>query len=414
MRSIGKDGVALVKVMLLTAILLAVAAYAARGTRVELKIANNDGLQKRTLAIAEAGLQHAWRKVGVDIQAIADLDLELANATATAFLGVGSDQTIGSTTYRFVPFGGGSSDGYWVRLDNNSDDIGGAADDTDGRIIITSRGSLAGSERIVQAALRQLPLFGDGLFAKYGTDLRGGGITDSYDSGFGDYSSQTPGDDGNVGSNGNITNHGSPTTVNGSESAGGTIDPGQATITEGYSEGQPQVALPPVTPPCSGPNADDTGITPANDYNSGSGQLRGNSSDNIILAPGVYCFSSVTLNGQSTLTVSGGQVDIYLLGSGDSRFTGGGIINATGVPSNLRIYATSDVPSITVNGGASAGMVIYAPETDLTFTGGADVFGAAVGGTIRLMGGTNFHYDTQTGNITGAATQLVSWHEVRK
>lgn len=412
MLSIGNKGIALVKVMFLTAILLAVAAYAARDTRVELKIANNDALQKRTLAIAEAGLQHAWRKVSTDLQAVS-LDVELSNPLG--FLGsIGSDRTWDGTPYRFVPFGGTSSDdGYWVRLDNDSDDAGGAGD-TD--LIITSRGSLAGSERIVQAVLKQMPLFGDGLFAKYGADLRGGGYTDSYDSGSGSYSSQTPGDDGNVGSNGNITNSGTPTTVNGTESAGGTVAQGQATITEGFYEGQPQVALPPVTPPCSNPTTNGNTISPPNAYNSGNGKLTGNSSDNIQLSQGVYCFSGVTLNGQSTLTIPStntGPVEIYLLGSIDSKFTGGGIINATGVPANLRIYATAAVSSITVNGGAQAGMVIYAPESEIKFTGGANIFGAAVGGTIRLMGGTNFHYDSATGDIAGATTQLASWHEIR-
>ncbi|HSB85815.1 MAG TPA: hypothetical protein VLD86_05870, partial [Ilumatobacteraceae bacterium] len=351
MYSIDNGGVALVKVMVLTGILLAVSAYAARTTRVELMIANNDGLHKRALAIAEAGLQHAWRKVGIDLNGGVTITAELA--APTGFLATGTTQTFDGVSYRFVSFGGSSTDGYWVRLDNNSDDVGGPTSDTDGRIIITSRGGLARSERIVQAILRQLPLFGDGLFGKYGADLRGGGYTDSYDSGAGPYGGQTPGSDGNVGSNGSITNNGSPTTINGSESAGGTIAQGQATITGGYYEGQPQVALPPVTPPCGSPTTNGNGITPVNTYNSGNGQLRGNASDNVILSGGVYCFSSVTLNGNATLTIPNGvSVEIYLLGSGDSNFTGGGIINQNEVPASLRIFATASVGDITVNGGA--------------------------------------------------------------
>jgi hypothetical protein len=412
MRSIDDKGVALVKTIFLTTILLAVVAYSARGTRVELRIAANDQLQKRTFAVAEAGLQHAWRKLASDVGG-GGTTLSTELATPTGFLGTGTDQTIGGITYRFVSFGGAPADGYWVRIDNNSDDAGGAASDTDGQIVITSRGTISGANRIVQSVLKQLPLFGNGLFAKYAADLRGGGFTDSYDSSLGPYLSQTPGSQGNVGSNGNVTNNGSPTTVNGSEYAGGTIDPGQAIITGVSYQGQPLVALPPVIPPCAGPNPTSAGITPANDYNTSTGTLRGASSDNIVLAAGTYCFSSVTLNSWATLTVSAGTVNIYLLGSGNSNFTGGGVINATGVPANLRIYATSNVRSITVNGGAQAAMVIYAPETDLTFTGGSSIYGSAVGGTIWLTGGTNFHYDTQSANLIGTATQLVGWHEVR-
>jgi hypothetical protein len=58
-------------------------------------------------------------------------------------------------------------------------------------------------------------------------------------------------------------------------------------------------------------------------------------------------------------------------------------------------------------------MVIYAPETNLIFDGGNSLYGSAVGGTIRLTGGTSFHYDTQSANLTGYATQLVGWHEIR-
>ena len=400
MRSIDDKGVALVKTIFLTTILLAVVAYAARGTRVELRIAANDQLQKRTFAVAEAGLQHAWRKLASDVGG-GGTTLSTELATPTGFLGAGTDQTIGGKPYRFVSFGGAPADGYWVRIDNNSDDAGGARSDTDGQIVITSRGAISGANRIVQSVLKQLPLFGNGLFAKYSADLRGGGFTDSYDSSLGSYLSQTPGSQGNVGSNGNITNNGSPTTVNGSEYAGGTIDPGQAIITGVSYQGQPLVAFPPA-PPCAGPNPTSAGITPANDYNAGSGVLRGNGSDNVVLDPAVrdYCFNSVTITAQATLTVNG-PVNIYLLGSGNSNFTGNGVINATGVPSNLRIYATPSVGSITVNGGAQASMVIYAPETNLTFNGGSEIYGSAVGGTIRLTGGTNFHYDTHSANLTG-------------
>jgi hypothetical protein len=411
MISIDDRGIALVKTIFLSMILLAVAAYAARGTRVELRIAANDQLEKRTLNVAEAGLQHAWRKLESDIGGGWALTNELA--IPTDFLGAGTNQTIGGIAYRFVSFGGAPADGYWVRIDNNSDDVGGAASDTDGQIVITSRGAISNANRIVQSVLKQLPLFGNGLFAKYSADLRGGGITDSYDSSLGTYSSQTPGPLGNVSSNGNITNNGTPTTINGSEYAGGTIDPGQATIAGVSYQGQPLVAFPPVNPPCNSPSPTSAGVTPANDYNPSSGTLRGNSFDNIVLAPGTYCFSSVTLNGNSTLTVNAGTVNIYLLGSGDSNFTGGGIINATAVPANLRIYATPAVSSLTVNGGAQAAMVIYAPETNLTFDGGGSIYGSAVAGTIVLTGGTNFHYDTQSANLVGSATQLVGWHEVR-
>src|SRR6058998_2430422 len=103
-------GIALVKIMFFTAILLAVTAYAARGTRVETRISHNEYLQKQALQIAEAGIDCAWRKVEQDLAGGVLMTTELSNSTA--FLAIGTDQTYNGSTYRFVPFGGGSNDGY--------------------------------------------------------------------------------------------------------------------------------------------------------------------------------------------------------------------------------------------------------------------------------------------------------------
>ena len=101
----------------------------------------------------------------------------------------------------------------------------------------------------------------------------------------------------------------------------------------------------------------------------------------MILAPGTYCFSSVTLSGGSTLQVNE-AVRIYLdiKNSGDkSDFSGGssgGVVNTTGKAENLQIFSMSSSQGITLSGGSQAYMAVYAPNSPITFSGGSDLYGA--------------------------------------
>jgi hypothetical protein len=418
MRNVGQQGIALVKILFLTSILLAIAAFVARSTRVEIGIARNYYLQKQALQVAEAGLDHAWRKIEAQITAGVTLDAAVANPTG--FLGTGSDQSLNGTNYRFVSFGGGSGNGYYVRLDSSSDDPG----PNRKSLMITSIGSvpssLASAQRELKAQLEQYPLFGRGIFGKYSATFGGGALTDSYNSNYGNYNPSNPGSNGNVGSNGNITNNGSPTTINGDATAGGNVSIGQSTVTGDTASGAPQLAIPPA-PSCPlsgyGPSS---GIGGTGNFNSGNGTLRGNGGDNITLAAGSYCFSSITIGGQATVTLLG-PVQIYL--TSPSSFGGGGIVNyvpqgSYASPSNLQIFSTYNAgptgnQGITFAGGSAVYASIYASEAALNFQGSVtDFYGAAIGGTIS-MGAANFHYDEALADGTGAATALVAWHEVR-
>jgi hypothetical protein len=421
MRSFGRqDGIALVKILFLTSILLAVAAFAARGTRVEIGIARNDYLRKQALQIAEAGLDHAWRKIAVQLNAGTTLDTIVGNPTG--FLGVGSTQTLDGVNYTFVSFGG-TGNGYYVRIDSTSDDPGPNRKSA----IVTSIGSvptsLASAQRQLRSELVTLPLFGHGIFGKYEDKFGGGAYTDSYNSTYANYDYSTAGSNGSVGSNGDITNNGSPTTINGDATAGGTFSIGQSTVTGAQESGAPQIAIPP-SPSCpqAGYGAYDGGSITGGSFNNGNGQLRGNGSDNIVLTGGTYCFSSITIGGQATLTVSGGAaVKIYL--TSPSTIAGGGILYSAPpgtypIPSNLQIYSTYNAgpngnQGITFSGGSAVYAAIYAPEAALNFQGAVtDFYGAAIGGTIS-MGAANFHYDEALEGFPGSASSLVAWHEVR-
>jgi len=413
-------GIALVKIIFFTAILLAVAAYAARGTRVETRIAHNDFLEKQALQVAEAGLDRAWRKVEQDLYGGSTMTGELG--IATSFLGTGSDQTYNGTTYRFVAFPNSGSDGYYVRLVNNSDEAATPTTDVDGKIVIDSVGVVSGSNRRIQALLAQFHAFDEGLFAKYGLSFQGGSTTDSYNSSAGAYGGSNVHNNGDVGTNGSISMNGTPTTVNGDAAATGTITTGSSTITGGQTTGSPQVALPPVTP-CNTTMgytpAGSAGVSaPGNDFSNNS--ISANSHDNVTLAAGTYCFDTITLRSQATLTVTG-PVAIYLTGASD--LTGGGLVNNTGLPANLQIYSSCSAAAgcgtgsdggLKLTGGTNAAFTVYAPDTNIKFNSNpGNIYGAIVGGNVTMAGGASFHYDEALAGTGPLVTALTSWHEVR-
>jgi len=433
------SGIALVKVLLLTPILFAVAAYAARGTRIEVRVAQNDYLGKQALQVAEAGLDRGWRQIQKDLTAGQSLTQEVAG-TANFWSTGNSDTTFSG--YRFFSFGGGSSDGYHLSVVNNSDDSGGSAADNDKQVLITSIGTVGSSQRKIQTLLVQLPLFGDGLYGKYVASISGGGnsnqSTDSYNS------STDPGHStylhhGNIGSNGNINLSGVPVQVHGDVTAAGTANTGNSTVTGTTTSGAPPLSFPPAPPcpfsgygaqplngsiSCTSTNGRNT--TTCNPFNSSTGTLTGASSDNITLGAGTYCFSSASITGQATITVTG-PVSIYLTSTNtQTTFGGGGFVNYTqsgnSYASNMQIFSSYNSGGDSTNlgllmtGGSSLYAAIYAPEATIQIGGGGNTtfsfVGAAIGGAALLNGNVSFLYDEALKNFGGSSTELASWHEV--
>ena len=433
------SGIALVKVLLLTLILFAVAAYAARSTRVEVRVAQNDYLGKRASQIAEAGLSRAWRQIEQDLTNGQTLTQEV-NGTASFWSAGSSDSTFSG--YRFVSFGGGSTDGYHIYVSNNSDDSGGSAGDNDKQVLITSIGTISGSQREIQALLVQVPLFGDGLYGKYVASVSGGGntnqSTDSYNSNT-DPSRTTLLHHGSVGSNGDINLNGVPVAVHGDVTAAGTASPGNSTVTGTVTSGAPQVAFPPA-PSCpfngygaqplngsiSCTSTSGNHTSTCNPLNSSTGTLTGASSQQITLTGGVYCFSSASITGQATITVTG-PVTMYLTSTNTATtFGGGGFVNyaqnGNSYAADLQIFSSYDSGGnssnvgLSVMGGSSLYAAIYAPEATIQIGGGGNntfsFTGAAVGGAALLNGNVSFLYDEALQSLTGKATELVGWHEV--
>jgi choice-of-anchor A domain-containing protein len=109
----------------------------------------------------------------------------------------------------------------------------------------------------------------------------------------------------------------------------------------------------------------------------------------------------MTLSGQATLNLSGPTV-FYL--TGDLDTSGGDVVNTTEDPKNLVIYMTGG--TATVNASVDWYGVIYAPETDIQFTGSADVYGAIVGASIDASGSGEIHFDEDVSFVLEADIDL--------
>jgi hypothetical protein len=131
----------------------------------------------------------------------------------------------------------------------------------------------------------------------------------------------------------------------------------------------------------------------------------------LILAPGVYNINSISTTGQSTITISpAGAVVINVAGQGQATpvdLEGGGVMNTSLIAGNFQVnYAGTG--TVKVAGGADAYEVINAPNAALTFTGGSNFFGSAIGATVQDTGGTALHFDTTLlNNVTTPAANLV-------
>jgi Tfp pilus assembly protein PilX len=312
---------------------------------------------------------------------------------------------------------------------------------------ITSDGTIGGiraADVEVSAILEQtvVPTF---VYAAFATNngcsaltFGGGGNTNSYDSST--YSgSGTPAislSNGNVGTNGNLSTIGSPTTINGNLSTPRTgtgsctsSNVTAWTATSGTVTGSiielPQPVVYP-TPPAPNPappttsatlnnkSSDCSGITgctySGTDFYLAPGTCPPSSSGpgvygnitikgNAHLSAGCYNINSLTENGGGTLYIDSGPVTFNLAGSGSTTpldLTGGGLINTVSPnkfdPMNFQIlYAGTG--TIKLRGGASSVGLMYAPNATYSLSGGADWYGALIGSTLTDMGGASIHYD---------------------
>jgi Tfp pilus assembly protein PilX len=251
----------------------------------------------------------------------------------------------------------------------------------------------------------------------------GGGVTNSYDSStlsvnaagvatppttFNTYG-------GNVGSNGNMAENGSKTTIYGTMStpdtgvgncSGGNTtawtDNGNAQVTGGLVKLPQIVTFPnPVIPPPGTTNESVNNAVTLPPGNYGDISLSGQGV--LTLTPGTYNINSISEQGANTSIVIApnpstnqyGPITLNVTGNNQTTpidLTGNGAQNLTLNPADLQVnYAGTG--TIKIAGNSESAMVVYAPNASVTLTGGSDFYGAILGQTVTDAGGTAIHYD---------------------
>ena len=282
------------------------------------------------------------------------------------------------------------------------------------------KGALSG-QQMLTTVVGGVPLFRWGIFSESGIALGGAfTLSDSYNSEEGPYNAAAADSAGSLATNANVTLNGDPV-IKGDVSAVGSVtsDPNvTGSITSGVQPfpSMPTIACPTgaYTPAANVPNIDHVS------YNAATGELSVSSGVNLILPnpPSQYYFSSVKLTGNATLTVTVGAQPTNVIISGELSLGGGGIVNTGGDPTKLAISACGNPvgpASWGLAGGVGAAFTVYAPDRDVAVTGGSDFFGAIVGLTVSVQGGTKIHYDSALSDKPSQFLSTVngSWAQIR-
>jgi hypothetical protein len=287
-----------------------------------------------------------------------------------------------------------------------------------------------------------VPAFRYAAFATYdgcnALNVGGGATTNSYDSGVALVGGVpvTTNSGGNVGTNGNLSEIGNTTTINGtlstprsgvgnctSNNVTALTVSGSATVTGGLVELPQPIAMP--TPPaitpapptdnvninkttgclpavsyCT-PSADGVTITPPSPTTVVSlGNLNIQGGAEIHFAPGIYEINSIKLTGNSKIIVDDGPAGpgaVIFRVAGESETTpidllGGTTVNTSYDPTHLQ-FVYGGTGNTKFSGSSTSSQLVYAPNANASIGGGSHFYGAIVSHKISDMGGTAIHYD---------------------
>lgn len=283
--------------------------------------------------------------------------------------------------------------------------------------------------------VRQQGLFMDALFGRESVKLTGGSHTDAYDSDLGTWASQVTGTDstglpyalaeGHVGSNGEIVLSG-PVRGNAIPGPFDVVDHPEAAWGDTTPRTEERI-IP--DPPYADFEAaylsnDNLGIDvsdPKIDYDPVNMWLTSGGGAPITLPGGTYLFNTLKMTGGGNLRVAGPST-IYI--TNHFEISGGGIVNLTGIPANCMVIAhpydfppgsKHDKMKLLTSGGSATSLVLYGPTFHLEMSGGGTLYGAMIGNTIVISGGSDFHYDKALGRLGNgnapALTERLYWIE---
>jgi hypothetical protein len=382
----NRCGSALVATIVLAIVLAGLCAALLAATLSNEKGQVEAGTRQHAFYAAEAGLSDAFMRVSAG--SLAPLDgqvLELGDAAAPVALG---------------------TSGYWVEISK-------AEEDPRGFLLVST-----GIDGSVEARLKQIVskkptgFFQFAAFGSQGVLLNSNAFVDSYDSAYGPYQSQVQGgnafarENGDVGSNGDIRLRAN-TTIHGdcNPGPGHHVDDSAPNI---FVSGNRD----PLLQPIAMPEIDVPVIA-------SSGSIAGNS--NVSAGPGDVHYTSVVMNGGTTLTIhgparfvvddirmrsnsnlvfdtSGGPIQLY--SSGDFNLESNSSVttnsnSALGVQLFLSGDNMSPGHSDTIQLGSNSSFIgaIYAPHASFTLASNFDIYGSIMAGYLDLSSFGKIHFD---------------------
>lgn len=136
-------------------------------------------------------------------------------------------------------------------------------------------------------------------------------------------------------------------------------------------------------------------------------------------SPTIYTMNSISLTGGATLQITGGAVVLNIAGVHQQNavnFAGNSaLVNTTYNPANFVLnYGGSN--NLNLTGGNMSFAVINAPNANISFSGGSNFYGQAIGNTITNTGGTSFYYDsslsTPVPTVNNSPYRVISMREL--
>ena len=103
----------------------------------------------------------------------------------------------------------------------------------------------------------------------------------------------------------------------------------------------------------------------------------------------------------------GASLTLYV--GGRASISGGGVVNATGLPSNFTYIGLPGNTVLNYSGSAAFIGTINAPEANLNLGGNAQLYGAVICNTFTSSGGSSVHYDKALRG--GGIFTITSWKE---
>jgi Tfp pilus assembly protein PilX len=370
----GQRGSALLAALVIALALVALGATFLTVSLTDRSIASNEAGAGRAFNLAEAGIEHA----------IAELPDQNVDALLAG----------GGALFANQAMAGGA---YSVTVTNNISpdfpvglvpaDAGGASDDTDDYLVLSSTGTFDSASRGIRVIAKLGSSGGPFKWAAFGINKLKASNSVIH---------------GAAGTNGDMTFSGSGPRVVGDAQAVGSISDPTEYVTGTATQGAAPEVFPPVSCPAGPYGPEPTG--PGYSFDAGSGKI--SIGGPVTFNSGTYFFSEVSKSGGDNIVVPlGANVQIYI--EKKLSMSGGGFTNLNGSAKTLQIWGcggTTDGWSVT--GPQDVWFTIYAPTNKVKFTGEGNKYGSFIGFEWENSGPGSAYYDASLNG--GGATELGS------